>query len=337
MKKHFVILLCLVLSLSLLTACSNKGNADDEIYIPIRQGNSVNYDTAHVIIGTIIEEVTLQGNFTNPYSQDMAFTMTGGSLEQLNVRLDQEVKKGDLIANLADDQLEDDIKISKIKLDSAEEVYNKLKSSKPNDDETKFAEIDYEIAKAEYDSLVAQREWLKLYAPFDGKVTYVGNYWWGSNVRQGSTICTIVDTSKPRLAVTDNRNQLENISFGTAVKVSQGTIVSTTGKVVDVRTAEVRQQWGQEGTVTVNSYVIQLDDESVKFEDFGNIDVTFTTLRRDDAVIVPSDAVYETDDGYYVNVLIDNVKVQQDVTIGIISGDKTEILTGLDGSETIIL
>ena len=69
----------------------------------------------------------------------------------------------------------------------------------------------------------------------------------------------------------------------------------------------------------------------------GGIEVTFTTLRRDDAIIVPSNAVFETDDGYYVNVLIDGIKVQYNVTIGVISGDKTEILTGLEGGETIIL
>ncbi len=324
------------MSLSFMTGCSDKGNADDEIYIPIRQGNAVNYDTARVIKGTIIEEVTLQGGFTNPYSQNLSFTMTGGTMEQFDLHVDQEVKKGDLIANLADDELEEDIEIAGIKLDSAKTVYETLLAKSPNSDETKFAEIDYQIAQTEYDALVAQREWLTIYAPFDGKITYAGNFWWGANVRQNQTVCTIVDSSRACLTVADSRNQLSNISFGTAVKVQQGAIASTTGRVVDVRTTEQRN-WFTDETSVVNSYIIQIDDPDVKFEDFGEIQVIFTTLRRDDAIIVPSNAVYETDDGYYVNVLINNMKVQYDVTIGIVHGDKTEILTGLDGTETIIL
>ncbi len=336
MKKIITLLLCLVLTLTMFTACSDKDNTDDEIFIPIRQGNSVNYDTARAFRGTIIEEVTLQGGFTNPYSQNLAFTMTGGKMEYFDLHVDQSVKKGDLIANLSDDQLEEDIKVSKIKLDSAKATYDILMEKAPKSDETAFAKIDYDIAQTEYDALVAQREWLTIYAPFDGVITYVGNYWWGADVRQNSTVCTIVDSSRPRLTVVDQQNQLKNISFGTAVKVKQGAIASTTGKVVDVRTQEVRNRFTDE-SYSVNSYIIQVDDPEVKFEDFGEIQVIFTTLRRDDAIIVPTNAVYETDDGHYVNVLMNGVKVMVDVTVGIVHGDKTEILTGLDGTETIIL
>lgn len=334
MKKILSLLICAVLCATLFTACSNKNNAEDEIYIPIRQGNHVNYDTAHAYKGTILEEVYLEGTFSTPYSTNLAFTMTDGIVEQFNVHVDQEVKKGDIIATLSDDALEEEITIQKLKLDSAKTTYETLVDIDPDGEETKFAKIEYDIEQTEYDALVEQRDWLVIKAPFDGRITYTGNYWWGANIRKNATVCTIVDTSRQWLTVNDGRNSLSNVSFGTAVKVNQGAIVHTTGHVVDVRTVETR--WGGE-SFTVNQYIIQVDDETAEFEDFGNIEVIFTTLRRDDAIIVPSNAVYETDDGYYVNVLIDNVKVQVTVTIGIVSGDKTEILTGLDGTETIIL
>lgn len=334
MKKLICVLMCMTLALVTFASCGNKVTAEDEIYIPIRQGNSVNYDTAHVYIGTILEQVTLDGSFTSPYFQDMSFTMTGGTLDTINVHIEQEVKEGDVIATLTDEALEEEIVIQKLKLDSAKSTYETLLKTAPNSDETAFAEIDYAIEQAEYDALVAQREWLVIYAPFDGKVTSVGNYYEGATVKKNATICTIVDTSRSCLTAVDNRSSLSNVSFGTAVTVEQGALANTTGRVVDIRT----EQAGRGDDVyTRNSYIIQLDDESVEFEDFGTIQVTFTTLRRDDAIIAPTSAVYETDDGYYVNVLIDNVKVQTYVTVGIVSGDKTEILTGLDGTETLIL
>ena len=93
MKKILSLLICAVLCVTLFTACGNKNNAEDEIYIPIRQGNHVNYDTAHAYKGTILEEVYLEGTFSTPYSVNLAFTMTDGVVEQFNVRVDQEVKK----------------------------------------------------------------------------------------------------------------------------------------------------------------------------------------------------------------------------------------------------
>lgn len=334
MKKLICILTCMTLSLITFASCGNNVTASDEIYIPIRQGNSVNYDTAHVYKGTILEQVTLDGTFTNPYSQNLSFTMTGGTIESFNVHIEQEVKKGDVIATLSDSDLEEEITVQKLKLDSAKSAYDILSKTAPDSDETAFAKIDYEIEQAEFDSLVARREWLVIYAPFDGKITYAGNYYSGASVKQNATVCTIVDTSRSCLTAIDNHSRLSNVSFGTAVTVSQGAIANTTGRVVDVRT----EQAGRGDDVyTRHSYIIQIDDEDVEFEDFGTIQVTFTTLRRDDAIIAPTSAVYETDDGYYVNVLIDNVKVQTYVTVGIVSGDKTEILTGLDGTETLIL
>lgn len=333
MKRLLCILICVILSTAMFVACGDGVTAEDEIYIPIRKGNSVNYETAHAYVGTILEQVTLDGSFSNPYTQNLSFTMTGGTIDEFNVHIEQEVKKGDVIATLSDGELEEEIVIQKLKLDSAKSTYEILLKSDPDSDETAFAKIDYDIEQAEYDSLIAQREWLVIYAPFDGKISYVGNYYSGAKVKQNSTICTIVDTSHSSLTVADNNNRLSNISFGTAVSISQGAIVNTTGKVVDVRSEQ--GGWGDD-TYTRNRYIIQID-EDVEFEDFGSIQVVFTTLRRDDAVIVPTNAVYETDDGYYVNVLINNVKVQTYVTVGIVSGNKTEILTGLDGTETLIL
>lgn len=271
----------------------------------------------------------------------------GGTIDQFNVHEDMEVKEGDIIATLKSDELEDQITIQKLKLDSAKSTYDVLKKNKgENDDETANAKIDYDIEQAKYDDLVKRREFLVIKAPCDGKISSVGNYWPGAQVRQNSRVCTIVDTTKVCLSAVDN-GQLKNISFGAKVDISQGTIANTTGKVVDVVTVE-RSAGGFGGgfgdfgggggdrTYTVNKYIVK-PDEDVKFEDFGTIQVTFTTLRRDDAIIVPAGAVFEFGDGYAVNVLIDGVKIQTSVTVGIRSGDKVEILTGLDGSETLIL
>lgn len=336
MKRILLILLVLIMCATFFTACNDEDKVAQEIYVPIRTGNSINYDTTKAYRGSITERVKLDAELTYPYTTDLAFTLTGGKIAQLNVRQDMKVKKGDILCVLSDDALEEEIVIQKLKLDSAKNTYEVLKSQGASQEEIDFAKIDYDIEQVKYDNLVEQRDFLVLKAPFDGTITSVGNVWHGGNVNKNQRICTISDSSRAALTAIDIYGQLSDIEFGTSVKVKQGELVETTGKVVDFIETETRRNWFEEGTTVVNSYVIQCDEE-VEFFDMGGIEVTFTTLRRDDAIIVPSNAVFETDDGYYVNVLIDGIKVQYNVTIGVISGDKTEILTGLEGGETIIL
>ncbi len=346
MKRLFLLMTAAAMAASLLTSCG-KASADEEIYIPpIRVGNTVNYNTARVHVGTILEQVTLDGIVTTPYTMDLSFTGMGGKIAELNIHQDMEVEKGDVLAVLSSESLEEDIQVQQIKLDSARSVYENLQAKHADKNEIEFARIDYMIEQFNYDSLVQKREFLTLRAPFNGRITSVGNYRVGSSINKYSTLCTISDSSKVCLTVSDYGNRLSDVSFGTRVDVTQGAIASTSGKVVDTITEEIG--WGGWGGLgggdapsEMTRYVIQCDDE-IEFSELGGIEVTFTTFRRDDAVIVPEEAVFEATDSSntasnYVNVLIKGIKVQTPVTVGVTSNGKTEILSGLEGSETLIL
>ncbi len=346
MKKFFCILAAAAVTATMLVSCGEE-SVEDNVRIPIRTGNVINYETAHATVGTLKEEVTLHGSVTMPYTMDLSFTRIGGTLESVNVRRDQEVTEGEVLAVLKDEDLEEQITVQKIKLDSAQSLYENLQAQHANADDIEFARIDYEIEKSEYDALVENREYLTLRAPFDGRITAVSdNARAGGHVNVNSRICTISDSSRYRLTVTDRDAQLTNVSFGTKVDIVQGAIVSTTGKVIDtVTTTIIPDGWGWGDDMPMRteatSYIIQTDDD-VQFSDLGAVDVTFTTFRRDDAVIVPSEAVFESTDAggtvsNYVNVLMNGIKVQTPVTVGVTTVDKTEILNGLEGTETLIL
>lgn len=347
MKRILSVLAAAAILTTMLVSCGEE-SVEDNVRIPIRTGNVINYETAHAIIGTLKEQVTLHGSVTMPYTMDLSFTRLGGTIASIEVRRDQEVSEGDVIAVLKDDDLEEQITVQKIKLDSAQSLYETLQAQHADADDIEFARIDYEIEKGEYDSLVENRDYLTLRAPFDGKITSVNErFRSGSVVDVNTRICTISDSSRYRLTVTDYDSQLSNVSFGMKVDIAQGAIVEATGRVVDTVTTEVSGGWGlwgdggNSGPTQVTSYIIQTDGD-VEFSDLGAVDVTFTTLRRDDAVIVPANSIFEATDSSnvtsnYVNVLMNGIKVQTPVTVGVISGDKAEILNGLEGHETLIL
>ena len=66
MKRIFAAITAMAVGLTMLTACADEGNLEGEIYIPIRQGNTVNYNTAKVYPGTIMGQVPWDAEFTTP-------------------------------------------------------------------------------------------------------------------------------------------------------------------------------------------------------------------------------------------------------------------------------
>ena len=111
MKRISVFLAVLMLCFTLFTACGKNGDVGVNIYIPIRQGNTVNYNTAYPYKGTILEQVVLDASYTTPYYTDIAFTMTGGTLEQFDLHNDMTVKEGDIIATLSSEELDEEITV----------------------------------------------------------------------------------------------------------------------------------------------------------------------------------------------------------------------------------
>ncbi len=353
-KKFLSVITAAALVGGLLCSCG-KPKTDENISIPIRTNGGINYETVHAVVGTLKDEVSIEGSFTTPYRVELMFTHMGGTIAAINVHEDQEVEEGEVIAVLSGDDLEEDITVQKIKLDSAQSTYDALVGSHASAEDIEFARIALEIEQTEYDNLTDKRQYLELKAPFAGRITSMNGYWVGAHIDQNSPFCTISDSSKVMLTARDRMGQLSNISFGTKVEIKQGSILETTGKVVDTVTSESGgwEMWGGNGgfggfggdggPTTVTSYIIQ-PDEDLDFLEIGGIEVIFTTLRRDDAVIVPSEAIFEaTDDltnqtAQFVNVLMNGIKVQTQVEVGAVNSEGfAEIVNGLDGSETLIL
>ena len=85
----------------------------------------------------------------------------------------QEVKKGDIIAELDTDALENSKTIQYYNLQKARLRLDNLKSTGAPSYDIKMADYDYRIARANYNSVVDELEKSKLYAPMDGIISYL--------------------------------------------------------------------------------------------------------------------------------------------------------------------
>lgn len=341
-KRFFPIFTAAVMALSLcVSSCSSDGGGE-EIVVPIYETDDISYNTVEAVIDDITEKYYSTANFTYPYYEKVYFSMSG-TIDTVEIESGQTVEEGDLLCVLNSDDLDTSIEEKKVYLEQAEETLATLKANGGSATEISLAQKELEIEQLEYDHLVDSLEDYKVYAPCSGIFYLDSDSSLGSDISEqrnavnlivegaqvysGQSLGLIQDHSQKYLVCEIYDNPLENVNFGTKATLTQ-IDVETQGKVIDII-------YNSGESFVSYSYVIATDDDS------GLVDLEvsccFDVYSVLDAVLVPTEAIKSMSGRNYVNVLIDDSKVEQDVETGIEDGDLTEITSGLVGGEQIII
>lgn len=337
--KSFLVLLT-VLCFGFTTAgCSEQSESADvsnEIYVPDTNDSVGESNTVEAEIGTINKKYYHEAAYENPYVDTIAFEIDG-VVSSFMIEDGQKVKKGEVLAELNTDEIDKRIEEQKLKLDSAKKTLATLNKKKNADkNEIKSAEYDVEIEQNAYDQLLAELEKYTVKAPYKGEVNVQfeegKEIKKGSQVMSGQALCTMSDPNGEKLCVMIyDDEKFEDVSFGMNVTLTQGDVTES-GKITDI----VFKDGGE--SYSAYYYVITPNKKKTKLVSSGDtINATIDVYSKENAVIVPTEAVQTINNTYYVDVLIDGVKIQTDIEIGIQDENETEVLSGLSGGEQIIL
>ena len=284
-----------------LCACG-KSEKKDEIAVPILETKDITYNY--------------------PYSETVTFKASG-QIKSIDVESPCDVKKGDLLCTLYSDDVDEQIEEEEIRLNQAKQTVATLQANGADYSEIQLSQYDLQIEQLKYDSLVASLEDYKVYAPCDGQFDLADRQ--GQEltafmpVNKGEVLGYTSDKSQKALCVSVFDNALTNVNFGTAVQIVQGANTMG-GTVTDII-------YNESGDFSAYVYVITPDEENDML-DLGGIEVVFDVYSRLDTVIVPQKAVKKLDGRNYVNLLVDGVKIEQDVELGIEDNDNVEVLFG---------
>lgn len=327
--RAFALVLAAVLCVC-LCSCGKKKDKE-EIAVPILETKEIEYKTCTAEITDISQQYYQTGSYGYPYSEAVVFKASG-QIKSIEVEYPCDVKKGDLLCTLFSDEVEEQIDREKIRLDQAKSTVDTLYANGASAGEISMAEYDLKIEQLRYDHLVESLDDYNVYAPCDGEFMaferHDAQFNIYSPVSKGSVFGYTSDKSQEYLCVQVYDQQLTNVNFGTSVRLEQG-VKSSTGTVTDI-------VYSENGDFSTYTYVITPDNRDELFE-FGDIDVVFDVYSRLDTVVVPKKAVKDISGRTFVNLLIDGVKVEQDVELGIEDNENVEILSGLSGGEEIIL
>ncbi len=204
-----------------------------------------------------------------------------------------------------------------------------------------YTQADLDAAKAAVDQAQAQLELAqynlqsaKIIAPFDGTVAAVNaGVGEAASASAANPVITLVDPNNLRLDVNVDETDISHVQLDQDVTVTFDALPGQTfaGKVIAIGPNAAVQSGVAAYTVSINL----LDPTGVKPGMTGNADIIFA--RHENALVIPNRAVHTDGERRYVNVLEGNKVVERTVTVGVSDDKNTEITSGLNPGDQVVV
>ncbi|WP_209977254.1 efflux RND transporter periplasmic adaptor subunit [Paenibacillus eucommiae] len=329
--------LCLAtVVVSVLASCSLLPKEEAELTPPLVKPAQENYSTAKVEKGTLTKAINGSGTFESLSTDIAQFTGQGGRIDKIMVKSGDQVKKGDVLAQLLLDGLDLQVKEQELALERAKYAHDQALGG---DKQTlKITTLQLEIEQIKYDRIFAQFSSKQLVAHIDGQVVFAESLKAGDFIEPYQTLVIVADPTKLRIALrVENPNDIAEVDVGAAadVKVSdelvKGKVVQTPSSSPTTPNKELADKYAK--TLYIELPVLP------KEISIGQIaDVKIITQQRDNVVKIPRGGLRSYMDRNFVRILEDGNRLREiDVEPGLVASTEVEIIKGLEEGQVIVL
>ena len=316
-------------------------------------------DTVAVTRGDIMRTVLVDGSLVMPDKAYLSFGVTG-TVEEVLVDEGNNVTKDQVLARLDAPSLESSVEMAELQVEIVQEQVKAARAQyeialinldePPPTVSEEVLELQVDIAKASWETAKLNLEIAELslesaelnlekaviVAPFDGVVTDI-------TITEGKEISTatlatpaisLVDTSEIEM-----RGFIDEIDIA-IVKLSQEANIildalpdeEVKGSVAFISPAGTIRA----GVVSYDT-TITLENPVAWLRDGMSATAEVIIERRDDVLMIPNRAIRGTLENPKVLVLVDEQEEEREITLGLTDGINTEVLSGLDEGEKVIL
>src|SRR5438552_9403760 len=294
--------------------------------------------------GSITRNVTLPGE-VKAYQQATLYAKVAGYLKTITVDKGDRVKEGDLIADIEVPEMLADRARYKAEVEVADLDYKRLSASQKQAPDLVVPQtVDnakgrFDVAKANLDRTEILLSFAKITAPFSGIVTkrmvdpgaFIPAATSGS-AAQNAAIATLVDFSRVRVQVAVPELEASLIATGQPVGVTVDGLPARSfdGKVTRFAYAL------DEATKTMLAE-IELPNPKLELRPGMYAVVKIGIERKEDALLVPVEALVAERAGASVFTVVDNKAKKIPVKTGFNDGANVEIVSGVKPDQALIL
>jgi len=315
--------------------------------------------TVNVTRGDIVRTVLADGSLGMPNKAYLSFGATGTVTEVL-VDEGNNVTKDQVLARLDAPSLESSVEMAQLQVEIAEEgvkaaraqyeiAEDNLDTGVPGQTEEvleqrvdaakaswKTARLNLEIAELSLESAELNLEKAVIVAPFDGVVADI-------SITEGKEISTAT-LATPAISLVDT-SEIEMRGFIDEIDIAIVQLGQEANIILDaLPDEEVKGSVAfisPVGTTLagVVSYdtTITLENPVAELRDGMSATAEIIIERRDDVLSIPNRYIRGTTENPIVVVLVDGQQEEREITLGLTDGINTEILSGLQEGEEVVL
>jgi HlyD family secretion protein len=301
--------------------------------------------------GNIVSTVSADGELEALNQVDISAEIVA-KVEKIYVEEGDEVKKGQLLCVLDNDEYRSERDLNRSQLEQAEASYKRGKALFEDDliSEADFEErrTAYEVAKAQFDRSNDDLSKTRIYTPISGRVVRVEveegeTVVMGTMNNAGTVMFTVGDLSVMQAKIYVDETDIARVSIGQPATVTLDAMpdvdfeakVSAVGYMPAVDTDTVSSE------ATEFEVVLNLVDVDARLRPGMTASAEITTAVRENVVTCPLQALGKDNIGGKMQDTVfvldgDRVKVTP-VKTGISDGMKTEITEGLEYGQEVIV
>lgn len=208
-------------------------------------------------------------------------------------------------------------------LDQAQKSYDTGVSSREQ------AQAAIQQSQVAYDNAVSARDKLTLKAPVSGVIT-TKNFEVNEMASQSQPAFVITSSDTLQIDLNVTQSDIDKFSEGQTVDViiADQTVEGTVNYVPSVTGANT----------SLYTVQIVIDNSNGEFKAGMSADVEVSIEKQENAVTVPKKAIVEEDGLKYVYIVSpENRTVKKEITTGIETESKVEIVSGVDADDTIVI
>jgi len=322
-------------------------------------GREATVNTVLVTRGDIVKTVLVDGSLVMPNKAYLSFGATG-TVEEVLVEEGNNVTKDQVLAKLDAPSLESSVEMAELQVEIAEEQVKAARAqyeiAKDNLDEGvlgqseevleqqvdiaraswKTAKLNLEIAKLSLESAELNLEKAEIVAPFDGVVSDI-------TITEGREISTatlatpaisLVDTSEIEMRGFIDEIDIAIVKVGQAANI---TLDALPDEEVNGEVAFISLVGTTLAGVVSYDTTITLENPVAGLRDGMTATAEVIIERRDDVLFIPNRALHGTWENPWVLVLVDEQVEEREITLGLTNGIDTEVLSGLEEGEKVVL
>jgi len=200
--------------------------------------------------------------------------------------------------------------------------------------QVELRQLEVASAQTSLDKAIERLEAATMTAPYDGIVVAV-NIESGQDINANQTVIEIVDPS-----IVDVSAILDEIDLSLVKKGQQATVsldalpdITLTAEVYSISTAARTQS----GVVTYPMVIRLTVPSDVELREGMSATASIIVEEASNVLLVPNQAISGSFANPVVNVMVNDETQQRAVTLGISDGLWTEVLSGLDATDIVVV